>query len=155
MRFFEAAHFSHSLCTITHRQKARDWRIRESDHRTLCELICLHHTRLFYLFIFFVHSRCFCSFFLLLLHINLYIFVVAGCSRCNMYKSRCAALYYILLLIPRFFFIYSTYRSRSRCRSRSLVIAKQILFCPLRIFFILLSFFIYSNFFSHTHILFA
>lgn len=99
---FFRAHFSHSLCTITHRQKARDWRIRESDHRTLCELICLHQTRLFfYLFIFF----CVCaraSFF----SYKFVHFVVAGCSRCNMYKSRCAALYYILLLIPRFFFLH-------------------------------------------------
>lgn len=105
----------------------------------------------FFIYFFFFSFSLLLQFFLLLLHTNLYNFVVAGCSRCNMYKSRCAALYYILLLIPRFF-LYSTYRSRSRCRSHSLVIAKQILFCPLRIFFILLSFFIYSNFFlAHTH----
>lgn len=77
---------NYSLCTITHRQKTRDWRIRESDHRILLELICLHHTcPLIFIFFFGVCCRCscWCNAFVLCISVvacrffYLFIFVVA------------------------------------------------------------------------------
>lgn len=166
------AHSSAIRCsipnTITHRQKARDWRIRESDHRTFaswfaCTIlvyflflflplflslnlsiplsltlyIFVYKTAFFYLFIFF-----FCALIQFFHpHINLCIFCcwsVEFCSWCYMYKSRCATLYYILLLIPRYFFFVSlSFYSIHVLLSSTYLdpFTKQILFCPLRIYF--------------------
>lgn len=87
MRFFEFTLHSHSLCTITHRQKARDWRIRESDHRTLGEswfacTILVVVVVLFFIYLFFAgwfFLRFFVCFFSLFFIYKFVHFVVALC----------------------------------------------------------------------------